>query len=161
MNAATERVYVINPHEKAYSPHSKYFVGRDTTGGQVIIFADSPKMHAYFFSLAGEFLKQESRETNSWGDARDYEVRIKVVFESVMSWIKELDLSEGTIRVKKFESGYQRPTLRLIDYPEYFDDGCLGDDEEMIRARWASRQAFVLVWNGFDYWIDGEGNYFQ
>jgi hypothetical protein len=77
----------------------------------------------------------------------------------VLAWAKELGLRPATIRVRKFESEYDEPYLAIYDHPTYFETGDMGSDEEREETLrwWHDVGAFVLWFEGEQYWLDGQG----
>ena len=45
---------------------SRCYPGVTPDGKQVIIYAPSPMMHAYWFDAEGQYLKREDREMTVW-----------------------------------------------------------------------------------------------
>lgn len=143
------RLYRIAPDSDQFDEWSRYYPGVTAAGEQVLVVQDSPLVCAHRFDGTGRYLDRAFRTTD-WADA--------------LSWARELELTPATIRVRQFSTFPDTgPLLAIRDQPSWWEDGDLGSaaDRERLFCWWRNLGAFVLVWAGQEYTLDGSGQRFQ
>ena len=148
-SVAPGKLYPIAPDLGGFDEWSRYYPGVAPDDGQVLVAQSSPLVCAHRFDAAGRYLGREVRTTD-WADA--------------LSWVGELGLTPATIRVQQFSTHDEPgPLLAIWDQPSWHEDGDLGSEEEREQTLrwWQDIGGFVLVWDGSEYTLNGQGRQFQ
>jgi hypothetical protein len=163
---SAERLYGIAPQltsSGGWVAGSDYYPGVAPPGEQVIVLVKARGMHAFRFDAAGRYLGRLDRASPGPPPTGDPGGRPGELDPDLQGWLDELGLRPATLRVRKFNTKHDGPSLYIRDYPMYFEDEGW-DSEEEFQERfgwWLELGAFVLCWDGSDHWINGQGRHFQ
>jgi hypothetical protein len=163
---SAERLYPIAPPLASSGDWVEglgYCSGVTPTGEQVILRGGPRTMHAFRFDAEGHYLGRLDRDRAAApGPGQPGGPPPGRRADDLLAWADELGLRPAMIRVRKFHSEHDGPSLYIDDYPVHFEDEGWDSDEEFAErfAWWLERGAFVLCWHGKEHWIDREGQEF-
>jgi hypothetical protein len=161
----TDKLYLIAPEFEepgGWSHWARYYPGVTAGGEQAILFARGQQMHLFRFDAAGGYLGRLDRAMRAPPRSEVPGEPSPTRRADIQAWLDELGLRPATIRVRQFHSGPDGPMLDVYDYPGHFEDVEPGTEEyEETYGWWHGLGAFVLSWEGTDYWINGQGREFR
>ena len=155
---ATNKIYTISKYDAGPTSASRFYPGVDGNGRQVLFVAMNSLMYAYWFDKNGIYICRESRDASLGFPSLSLGQHTHEGLGILVEWMNELRITPRSIKVQQFTS-FDSPRLKISDYPDSFEDGDMGteQDKERLLQWWHDIGAFVLSWNGKDYWLDRNG----